>query len=117
MASGVSQPQEYDLSSVVRGHHIYKDVWTPIIGEQLLVEKEEGNEHDTFAIALLKDNSVVGHMPKELSHIARHFLSHEGVITCTITGHRKFGKGLEVPCTYSFSGKSKIVFKLQRLLS
>ena len=51
-----------------------------------------------FAIALLKDNSVVGHIPKELSCITWHFLNNEGVITCIITGHRKFGNRLEVPC-------------------
>ena len=26
----------YEMESVVRGHHIYKAVWTPVIGEELL---------------------------------------------------------------------------------
>ena len=60
MASGVSQAQEYDLSSVVRGHHVYKDVWT--LGEQLLVEKEGGNEVNTIptAMALKKCTNIQG---------------------------------------------------------
>ena len=27
--------EEYEMESVVRGHHIYKVVWTPVIGEEL----------------------------------------------------------------------------------
>ena len=30
------------FESVVHGKHIYKEVWTPRIGEELLVEKEPG---------------------------------------------------------------------------
>ena len=46
----------YDIDSVVRGHHVYKTVWTPVIGEQLHLEKESGNPHDDFAVAVIKDH-------------------------------------------------------------
>ena len=108
--------EEYLLSSVVCGHHIYNQVWTPFIGEELITEKEEGNEHDVFAVAVLKDGNVVGHVPREFSRIAWHFLNHGGTITCQITGHRKFGNGLEVPCNYFFFGESKLVCKLKCFL-
>ena len=52
MASGVSQAQEYDISSVVRGNHVQNVVWTPINGEQLLIEKKEGNKNNPFPSAL-----------------------------------------------------------------
>ena len=44
------------FESVVRGHHIYKEVWTPRTGEELLVEKEPGNSQDVeiIDIVLLK---------------------------------------------------------------
>ena len=29
--------------SVVRGHHIYKATWTPVLGEELPVLREPGN--------------------------------------------------------------------------
>ena len=45
----------YDIDSVVRGHHAYKTVWTPVI-EQLHLEKESGNPHDDFAVAIIKDH-------------------------------------------------------------
>ena len=35
-----------EIQSTVRGHHIYKDIWTPVIGEELTVIPEENNEHD-----------------------------------------------------------------------
>ena len=37
--------EELQIDSVVRGHHIYKSVWTPVIGEDLYLEPEESNEH------------------------------------------------------------------------
>ncbi len=36
----------YSVSSVIRGHHVYKVIWTPFIGEQLLLEAENGNLED-----------------------------------------------------------------------
>ena len=39
------------LDSVVRGHHVYKRLWTPFIGEQLDVVREDENEHDSRAVA------------------------------------------------------------------
>ena len=36
----------YEKTSVIRGHHIYKSVWIPFIGEELVVEAEDSNEHD-----------------------------------------------------------------------
>jgi hypothetical protein len=32
-----------------------------------------------------------------------------GSTTAEVTGHRKFGHGLEVPCCYTFTGKPKYI--------
>ncbi len=40
----------YSVSSVIRGHHLYKVIWTPFIGEQLLLEAENGNLEDRYAV-------------------------------------------------------------------
>jgi len=42
----------YLHESVVRGHHIYKRVRSPIIGEILELLHEEKSEHDRFAVWL-----------------------------------------------------------------
>ena len=48
--------------SVIRGHHVFKDVWTPRVGEILRIGKEAGNTHDRRAVAVLKaDRTIVGH--------------------------------------------------------
>ena len=40
--------------SVIRGHHVYKDIWTPFIGEVLRVEQETHNVQDQFAVAVVR---------------------------------------------------------------
>ena len=57
----------YEKTSVIRGNHIYKSVWTPFIGEELVVEAEEGNEHDKNVVTVMKDGCVVGHVPRCIS--------------------------------------------------
>ena len=36
----------YEKASVVKGHHVYKAVWTPFLGEELSVQPEDHNDHD-----------------------------------------------------------------------
>ena len=39
---------------MVRGYHVYQDVWSARVGEQLTCDQEPGNRHDTFAVAIKK---------------------------------------------------------------
>ena len=55
--------------SVVRGHHIYKEVWSPVVGELLPVLRESNNVHDRRAVTVFKDGNIVGHVTRELSRI------------------------------------------------
>ena len=106
----------FSLESVIRGHHIYKTVWTPFTGEILTLTIEEGNENDPFAVAVMKD-SVVGHAPRELARVFFFFLRHDGSISAEVVGHRKFGCGLEVPCKYTLQGKPKYIKRAKKLLA
>ena len=104
--------ETWSKSSVIRGHHIYKAIWTPYmyVGECLQVGCEENNNHDDHAVAIRKARGiVVGHAPREMSRTFWYFLRHGGEIECKITGHRKWGNRLEVPCTYHCSGEKKLV--------
>ena len=72
-----SQAEEtFSFVSVVRGHHIYKSVWTPMLGERLSVRPETGNNHDKHAVSVVKRGGIVGHVPRELSRTVWHFLLH-----------------------------------------
>ena len=100
----------------MRGHHIYKRIWTPSIGEQLSLPAEENNCFDKHAVAVVKDGEVVGHIPRNISRISWYFLKGGGSITAEIVDRRRFGLGLEVPCIYTFTGPKKMIDKLKRLL-
>ena len=107
----------YTFSSVIRGHHVYKDFWTPYIHEELTVGTEEENSYDRHAVAILKDGEVVGHMPCTISRFSWFFIQRGGSVRAVVTGRRKKGVGLEVPCIYIYSGSSRIIKKLEKLLN
>lgn len=111
MAAGGDGEAVFLFHSVIRGHHIYKAVWTPVVGETVQVCREPSNPRDVHAVAVLNDGNTVGHVPKEVRRVFSSFLIQGGDISCEITGHRRLGKGLEVPCLYKFSGKEKAVKK------
>jgi len=45
----------YTMDSVVRGHHVDKEIWTSFIGEELSCKGEAGNIHDLYAVAVMKE--------------------------------------------------------------
>ena len=108
--------REVIKESVVRGHHVYKEAWRPVIGQLLPVFSEPNNRHDRRAVAIYLDGVVVGHVPREISKVFWFFLKHNGKIMCEITGRRKCGNGLEVPCAYKLKGSSSMVEKAKKLL-
>ena len=87
-------------------------MWTPTVGEII----RNRNTSDPHAVAVLKNTDIVGHVPRDISRIFSFFLLHGGVITCEEIGHRKFGKGLEVPCTYKLTGKEAMIVKAIEIL-
>ena len=66
------------LASVVRGHHVYKSVWMPHLGEHLPVHPEMGNNHDKYAFSIVRQGGIVGHVRRQLSQTVWHFLFHGG---------------------------------------
>ena len=113
---------EHSVSCFVRGHHIYKNIWSPVLGESLTTEMEEDNQHDHFAVAVCHHiHGVVGHLPRNISRLCVSFLDRGGTIIVTVTGKRVRSEllqgGLDVPCTLSFSAKSKrLVERLSKKL-
>ena len=67
--------KQYDLDSFVRGYHAYMDIWTPKVGdENFCLKSENENQHDKFAVAILLEEQIVGHVPKNLSKIFHQFM-------------------------------------------
>ena len=105
--------------TVIRGHHVYKSVWTPYNGESLeayIDDRAEAKEYDPYAVGIYKktelgEKELVGHVPIELSSLIFHFLNAnpENRITVKVTGKRKREVGLVVPAQFNGLTKEKKV--------
>ena len=110
------------FNSVIRGFHVYKDVWEPQTDEILICVRESANLHDPFAVAVTKGPMVVGHIPRRISALCSLFLHRNGCITCHVTGSRQHSKdllqgGLEIPCVLTFdTGDKDLISKIRKLL-
>ena len=113
--------RSFTREAMVRGYHIYNSIWEAYIGEELSCQRDEDNEHDPYAVAVLKSATIVGHLPRKVSTLCSLFIRRGGTIHCRITGRRRYSAdlpqgGLEVPCRLQFEGSVKESDKLQRSL-
>ena len=49
---------------------------------------------DRYAIAILKDDVIIGHLPRVMSRMCSLFIARGGVITCIVTGARRYSVDL-----------------------
>ena len=103
-----------EFNSPIRGHHVYKRCWTPIMGETFLARKvtgEEALEYDKYAIRIFKEHEeeLVGHIPIKLSQLIYHFLkeSNENFVEPSVSGKRMREIGLAVPAKYAAFTKTQ----------
>ncbi len=110
------------LMCVVRGYHVYKDVWDPYLEDDFTTKHQRHNPHDKYAVAILpvdaKTKTIVGHLPKEISKECCLFILHGGTITGVVKGRRRKTLepcgGMEIPCELTFRHpKKKILDKLK----
>ena len=53
----------FETPSYIQGYHEYQKIWTPFLQEELCGEMEPANPVDKYAVAVKKNNVVVGHLP------------------------------------------------------
>ena len=116
MATGEHR-EEYRFNSFVRGYAYYRCFWPdPYVNEVLPATPESDNPYDSFAVAIVREKNVVGHVPREISKIVSQFLNEDGTtVSCRVAGlpvDRRIKKGVEVPCVYEFRGRSSSVKKI-----
>lgn len=114
--------EEITKELCVRGYHVYKEIWTAVLGETLPCVRETSNEKDRYAVAVIKDSNIVGHLPKKISSVSSLFLRRGGTITCTVTGRRRCSVdlvqgGLEIPCILTFRANKKEIEKLKKIMN
>ena len=56
-----------DVEDCVHGYHTYQDVWDTAVGEELWCQREPNNVHDSYAVAVVKDEHAVGHVQERIS--------------------------------------------------
>ena len=118
MAMEKDAEEEFVIDSMVRGYHVYQDVWTPAVGECLQCVREEDNAEDRYAVAVIRDGVTVGHLPRRISTLCSLFIRRGGVIRCSVTGHRRYSRdlvqgGMEIPCQLTFVGMGKEIKKIR----
>ena len=57
---------------------MYKDIWDSHLGEELACRRERNNIHDPFAVAVLKSDVIVGHIPRAILAACYVFLGRAG---------------------------------------
>ena len=58
----------------MRGYHVYKDIWATVVGEELPCQREDGNRANPFAVAVVRGEAIVGHVPKKISSVCSLYL-------------------------------------------
>lgn len=56
--------ESYEVESIARGYHVYKEIWSAAVGSTLPCLQIRFNTHDSFAVAMVKNDVVVGYMPR-----------------------------------------------------
>ena len=95
--------EELPRESCIHGHHIYKEIRNPCLGEVLQCERDPHNVVNQYSVAV-KKGVIVGHLPRKASRLCSLFLQRGGTIDCIVTGARRHSAdppqgGLEVPCS------------------
>ena len=53
----------FTVNSMIRGYHVYKDIWeNPTIGEELICKREVGNPKDPISVAVINPLSRISRL-------------------------------------------------------
>ena len=111
-----------DLETFIKGHHIYKNIWTPQLDELLEVSTELDNPMDKFVVTVKKNQNIEGNLKKgKTGRFAKtlfYFLRSDSYSKChaKVTWKRcnlGDGDGLQVPCILNISGQAEFISILQ----
>ena len=108
-----------EIECYIRGYHVYRDIWEAAVDEELVCRPERSNAHDRYAVAVMKNDLVVGHLPSKFSRLYSLFI-RRGIILCRVAGRRRYSRnlpqgGLEIPCVLLLKGSPKELQKLKNL--
>ena len=77
------------FSCLIRGYHVYRNVWQPKENEALHCDHVSDNNYDLFAIKTCRDAElhpqIVGHLPLEIYRFTKFLLDRGAIITATLS--------------------------------
>ena len=96
----------FELTAAIRGYHYYKKFWKPESHQVLNCYHKKNNAFDRFAIMVCeirKDETVIGHLPMEISRVTKFFIDRGGSIIAELTSdhYRRsplIQGGIEITC-------------------
>ena len=50
--------KSYEIEAFVMGHHVYKQTWTPFVGEKLDTAMQPNNAKDKYAVAIFQEEKT-----------------------------------------------------------
>jgi hypothetical protein len=95
-----------EFESIIRGHHVYQHIWTAAIDDILYAKpdnREEARNADPYVVGIyLPCETLIGHVPIEISQLMYHFLeAHpDNRLMVKINGKRRKEVGLVLPAKY-----------------
>ena len=113
--SGRQDMETFAFTSAVRGYHVYQDLFTPSIGENLAAKREFNNAMDKHAVKVARGDETVGQLPRKFSRIVWYFLARSGEISVEVIGRRGCGR-MEVPWQFEFNFSNKVKMKVLKEL-
>ena len=108
---------ELHQNCCIHGYHVYNEIWTAVLGEVLITERDFHNMADCYAVAVKKHSGeTVGHLPRKISRLCSVFIDQGGDITCVITGNRRYSSDLvqgirKFPVVQYFVGRDSLSLK------
>ena len=110
------------------GHHVYKDIWKPVLGEELDVSMEPNNIKDKYAVSVHQKgkSDVIAHLPlgrsAKLAKKIYFFLRAssynlcKAVVSAEKAVNQKDDLGMKVPCCLEFISEEKYLNILKETL-
>ena len=107
-----------EIGTYVKGYHVYKNIWEPIVNEELEAGMEPDNAMDKYAVCVKRNTSIVGHLPldknRKLAKMISYFLraDQDAEWKVVITGKEVNlgdGNGIQVLCKLKISSPRKMV--------
>ena len=92
--ASVLETMEFTVDAMIREYQEYNQIWEAEDGEVLQCQRETGNRHDLYAVATVKNDVVVGHVPRIILSLCSIFIRHGGSITCTVTAGCRYSADL-----------------------